>query len=93
MGLGPELHSRPWRVGHPALTQDVLPSTPALASPAQRRDPRAPVDDWDSPSAEAGAGRRDSDLAADSADAATLVEALDELPPVGWTGRGGVHQR
>ena len=34
--------------------------------------------------------RRGSDLAADSADTATLVEALDDLPRPGWVGRDGV---
>lgn len=86
-----ELHSRPWRVGHPDLTQDVLPIDTTTGEPGPAGDAGPSVDDVDSSFAEAGAGRRDSDLAADSADAATLVEALDELPPVGWTGRGGVH--
>jgi DNA helicase II / ATP-dependent DNA helicase PcrA len=35
--------------------------------------------------------RRGSDLAADSADTATLVEALDDLPRAGWIGRDGAH--
>jgi len=35
--------------------------------------------------------RRGSDLAADSADTATLVEALDDLPRAGWTGRDGAR--
>jgi DNA helicase II / ATP-dependent DNA helicase PcrA len=43
----------------------------------------------------AGAGaaddRRGSDLAADSADTATLVEALDELPRPGWRARDGAR--
>jgi DNA helicase-2/ATP-dependent DNA helicase PcrA len=86
-----ELHSRPWRVGHPDLTQDELPIGTATddADPAGAVQPS--VEAVDSSSVEGGAGRRDSDLAVDSADAATLVEALDELPPAGWAGRGGVH--
>ena len=35
--------------------------------------------------------RRGSDLAADSADTATLVEALDELPRPGWVARDGAR--
>ncbi|HEY9493218.1 MAG TPA: ATP-dependent DNA helicase [Intrasporangium sp.] len=85
-----ELHSRPWRVGHPDLTQDALPLDAAEgAGPAGVT--RASTEASDASFSEAGARHRDSDLAADSADVATLVEALDELPPVGWTGRGGVH--
>ena len=37
------------------------------------------------------ADRRGSDLAADSADTATLVEALDDLPRAGWAGRDGAR--
>lgn len=43
------------------------------------------VDDGDV----AGNSARTSDLAADSADGATLVEALDELPPADWRGFRG----
>ena len=41
------------------------------------------------PGEPAAADRRGGDLAADSADTATLVEALDELPRPGWVGRDG----
>ena len=85
-----ELHSRPWRVGHSHLTQDALPID-ATEGAGPAGDARPSAESWDASSDGTGAGRRDSDLAADSADTATLVEALDELPPVGWTGRGGVH--
>ncbi len=43
------------------------------------------------PGEPAVADRRGSDLAADSADTATLVEALDDLPRPGWVGRDGAR--
>ncbi|GAA6524489.1 ATP-dependent DNA helicase [Intrasporangium sp. DVR] len=78
-----QLHSRPWRPGHPEPAQGLLPiHTPGddalLDADGPTQD--VPVDP-----------PRSSDLAADSADAATLVEALDELPPPGWRGQRGVH--
>lgn len=99
-----ELHSRPWRVGHADRTQDALPIGDAAAGDGDARigagDPGIGGDSQGSlgeaasggsPAEHPPGGRRESDLAADSSDTATLVEALDELPPPGWTGRGGVQ--
>lgn len=84
-----ELHTRPWRVGRPSAEQGELPLA-GNGEPAQRHT----SDEADAPGAEAtdetDATTRGSDLASDSADTATLVEALDDLPRPGWTGRGGV---
>ncbi|MDV3221057.1 MAG: ATP-dependent helicase, partial [Intrasporangium sp.] len=86
-----EQHSRPWRVGHADVTQDALPIA-ASADDAGHGDVSRLLADThgsDSRVEHPSLPRRESDLAADSADTTTLVEALDELPPPGWTGRGG----
>lgn len=85
-----ELHSRPWRVGAEPTTQGSLfePATaepgravPGDGGPAAKAGEQADPDSADD--------RRGSDLASDSADTATLVEALDDLPRSGWVGRDG----
>ncbi|WP_323096642.1 ATP-dependent DNA helicase [Intrasporangium sp. YIM S08009] len=84
-----ELHSRPWRVGAAPTTQGALPlEALADASPSGRGEPPTPDAAGDAADAP---DRRGSDLASDSADTATLVEALDELPRPGWTGRDGAR--
>ncbi|HET7399606.1 MAG TPA: ATP-dependent DNA helicase [Intrasporangium sp.] len=74
-----ELHSRPWRDGRPRPTQEALPlDVGADAAPSEGAHlvyTPRPVED----------------LAADSVDEATLVEALDELPPPGWVARSGAR--
>ncbi|GAA2744626.1 ATP-dependent DNA helicase [Terrabacter aerolatus] len=70
----------------PGATQPGVPAsvdeTPGgvAATPAEEGSDGATADD-----------RRGSDLAADSADTATLVEALDDLPRPGWTARDGAR--
>ncbi|MEW1953891.1 ATP-dependent DNA helicase [Terrabacter sp. NPDC080008] len=73
---------------------DPLPEgPPAVAEPGPTGSPRAAgaaVDPSDGEQPDmTGSDRRGSDLAADSADTATLVEALDDLPRPGWTSRDG----
>jgi len=81
-----ELHSRPWRVGHGEAHQSALPIEPADGSDEAVGD--APTRGVGGPE-----GRVEptapKDLAGDSADAATLVEALDDLPAPGWVGHHG----
>lgn len=113
-----ELHSRPWRVGHPAATQTALalelapepaPEPAPESSPTSTTSaigaPGAPGGSDESPAGatasarladlgdQGGPGdeRRAGDLAPDSADDATLVEALDELPRPGWVSQGGAR--
>src|SRR4051812_47593264 len=91
-----ELHTRTTReasgtVGHqgtPTLGQERVP----VAGPSPERED-APTSGGvpDEPGEERDADRRGSDLAADSADTATLVEALDDLPRPGWTARDGAR--
>ena len=77
-----ELHSRPWRPGHAgSAAQGVLP----IEGDGHDAGPFSGRPGHDIPDDSA----RTSDLAADSADGATLVEALDELPPAGWRGFRG----
>ncbi|CAN7280892.1 ATP-dependent DNA helicase [Terrabacter sp. LjRoot27] len=64
----------------PAATGAPAPSAGPAAEPAGDQAGDATPDD-----------RRGSDLAADSADTATLVEALDDLPRAGWTARDGAR--
>ena len=82
-----ELHSRPWRVGAAPTTQGELafeePGTHASEASGASHGGQGAAD------ADAESDRRGSDLAADSADTATLVEALDELPRPDWVGRDG----
>ncbi|HET8988419.1 MAG TPA: ATP-dependent DNA helicase [Humibacillus sp.] len=98
-----ELHSRPTRVsaapaGSPdtplvtepgsAVPGSAVPSTPAAAGGV--REPGEAPEPGDA-AEPVVADRRGSDLAADSADTATLVEALDDLPRPGWTSRDGAR--
>ncbi|MFC7595246.1 ATP-dependent helicase [Terrabacter sp. GCM10028922] len=86
-----ELHSRPWRVGAPPSTQAELGfDEPEPAMSEQGAAPSAGEAGHVGDQA-AAADRRGSDLAADSADTATLVEALDDLPRPGWVGRDGTR--
>ena len=90
-----ELHSRPPRSGRARPRLATAPGRPARRWRPGRRRPRASGRRAASPrcraEATAAADRRGSDLAADSADTATLVEALDELPRPGWVGRDGAR--
>ncbi|GAA2492561.1 ATP-dependent DNA helicase [Terrabacter carboxydivorans] len=72
-----ELHSRASRPGAPAAGEEGH-------DPSETVGPEVAPED-------AAADRRGSDLAADSADTATLVEALDDLPRPGWTARDGAR--
>ena len=88
-----ELHARPWRVGHPPATQGVMalgvePSVEAGVEAGVERGGDEPAS-----GAVAGlaGGPTHADLSPDSVDAATLVEALDELPRPGWVSRGGAR--
>ena len=85
-----ELHRRPWRVGAAPTSQgrfDLADLDGLHASGTSAAD-TAPSDTahCGHPSDD---DRRGSDLAADSADTATLVDALDDLPGRGWVGRDG----
>ncbi|WP_330474287.1 ATP-dependent helicase [Terrabacter sp. C0L_2] len=84
-----ELHSRTSRAtppGTPARGPDAPEAAQTSGTSATPGTPEAPeVGDA------AATDRRGSDLAADSADTATLVEALDDLPRPGWTARDGAH--
>lgn len=97
-----ELHSRPWRPGHAGVAQGVLDIEPAGEAAGRDETADQAGSGQASVSAEALAGAtgpetagspsaRTSDLASDSADTASLVEALDELPPPGWRGRRGAR--
>lgn len=93
-----ELHSRPARAAAAPAEHDVVSpgsgsagsAAPSplgvLTEPVEPVEPTEPAGSSD-PAVEGD--RRGSDLAADSADTATLVEALDDLPRAGWTGRDG----
>lgn len=81
-----ELHSRPWRVGATPTTQGQLGFDEP--GPTLSDQPDGGLGGHD-PDREAD--RRGSDLAADSADTATLVEALDDLPRPGWVARDGAR--
>ena len=81
-----ELHRRPWRIGHEPSAQGVLPLDPGVTLPDEPASDLTHTGGSDQAPAP-----RQTDLAPDSADAATLVEALDELPPLGWAGRGGAR--
>ncbi|GAA5027131.1 hypothetical protein GCM10023258_21620 [Terrabacter aeriphilus] len=95
-----ELHARATRAATPAPAEaagDPAPAdagTPptgpgaAGASAAGDGDGVA-TGDTEAVTADASCDRHGSDLAADSADTATLVEALDDLPRPGWVGRDG----
>ncbi|GAA1966994.1 ATP-dependent DNA helicase [Terrabacter lapilli] len=96
-----ELHSRPARgaagseqeadrsaadgQASPAATEGPSPdaSAQSVGRPPSQLGPDEPLE------AAPESDRRGSDLAADSADTATLVEALDDLPRAGWTSRDG----
>lgn len=96
-----ELHSRPWRVGHGESIQAALPigsvdGSAAAGGDASAREPGGtdgqegavgPVGQASPAGQASSVGARD--LAGDSADTATLVEALDELPAPGWIGHQG----
>ena len=62
----------------------------AGAGRTRRRCRRSSEPDGTAPATRRPTGRG-SDLAADSADTATLVEALDDLPRAGWVGRDGAR--
>ncbi|HEU5144336.1 MAG TPA: ATP-dependent DNA helicase [Dermatophilaceae bacterium] len=87
-----ELHRRPWRVGRPAPKQEVLELALAdvAAEPGAGVGHAAGVEQVVGVEQVADAAARElSDLAADTADEATLVEALDELPSAGWSSSSG----
>lgn len=83
-----ELHSRTPRPG----AVPTAPDASAVPEPTPSTMTEQAVDaPTASGAADPAADRRGSDLAADSADTATLVEALDELPRAGWTARDGAR--
>jgi DNA helicase-2/ATP-dependent DNA helicase PcrA len=92
-----ELQRRPWRPGHPTARQDELPfpGDPVEAATVPEHDgplSQARRDDgMPSPAPSDVRSPDQEDLAADSADDATLVEALDELPPPGWVASDGAR--
>ncbi len=63
------------------------------AAPADPDTPAGPAAPFEQPDPAEGPSPTDrgSDLATDSADEATLVEALDVLPPPGWRARSGAR--
>ena len=94
-----ELHARPTRSGVSAAAPHAtgatkvtgatgVAGTTEAGAPGEPGEPAAP-DEPAAPGEPAVADRRGSDLAADSADTATLVEALDDLPRPGWASRDG----
>ncbi|HET7801174.1 MAG TPA: UvrD-helicase domain-containing protein [Humibacillus xanthopallidus] len=64
---------------------------PAVELPTVERGDIAPSGAAEPDSERSDDDRRGSDLASDSADTATLVEALDELPRPGWVARDGAR--
>ena len=87
-----ELHARPWRVGHPPVAQGVISLD--VDAPSNAPSDSAGDRSNDGPASGVGEGSRhasSTDLGPDSADVATLVEALDELPRPGWVSRGGAR--
>ena len=94
-----ELHSRPARGSSDSDVrhdEGVQPASGVAEQPGGAAGPDAAEASGASatpggqqPAREAESDRRGSDLAADSADTATLVEALDDLPRPGWTSRDG----
>lgn len=74
-----ELHSRTPRADPSSTTEPAVAGSSGTAPGAAAPGETAALD------------RRGSDLASDSADTATLVEALDDLPRAGWTGRDGAR--
>ena len=98
---GRELHSRTPRVGGTAATTAATGAATGGATVAATVEPGAAgadgaadptvEPDGTEPGDAPTSDRRGSDLAADSADTATLVEALDDLPRAGWTGRDGAR--
>ncbi|EWT00305.1 DNA helicase [Intrasporangium oryzae NRRL B-24470] len=86
-----ELHARPWRVGRAPAVQPMLALDTGRAEPERVQGAVALLEPDDDAGGSADAAERHTaDLAADSADTATLVEALGELPRPGWVGHGGV---
>lgn len=86
-----DLHGRPADPGAsgraPATDGPVDGSERSVSEPSDNE----PSDGESSDSARSDDDRRGSDLATDSADTATLVEALDELPRPGWVARDGAR--
>ncbi len=86
-------------VDPPRLPEMRPPGVAGATEPREPRDPTEPVEPFepseatepDEPDEPAVADRRGTDLAADSADTATLVEALDDLPRPGWVSRDGAR--
>ncbi|WP_404388278.1 ATP-dependent helicase [Humibacillus xanthopallidus] len=81
-----ELHSRPTRSG---VSSAAAPDTTVAPSGDGGTTEAGELGEPAAPGEPAVADRRGSDLAADSADTATLVEALDDLPRPGWVSRDG----
>ncbi len=80
-----ELHRRPWRTGRPPARQEAFELQ--LGEPGEQLTGEA----QDAETAPSRGARDGADLAEDSADEATLVEALDELPPPGWSSASGAR--
>jgi DNA helicase-2/ATP-dependent DNA helicase PcrA len=77
-----DLHGRPSMAGQAGSASEVGEAGPADVASSEGERSKGERSDDD---------RRGSDLATDSADTATLVEALDELPRPGWVARDGAR--
>ncbi|NUQ33281.1 MAG: ATP-dependent helicase, partial [Dermatophilaceae bacterium] len=79
--------------GDPAASRDVrvIDGPPDPGSPPEDASGEPPSDEPPPDNERSDVDRRGSDLATDSADTATLVEALDELPRPGWLARDGAR--
>jgi DNA helicase-2/ATP-dependent DNA helicase PcrA len=87
-----DLHGRPPMAGDAGSASgvgDAVPGSVASSQGASSESERSEGDRSDSERSDDD--RRGSDLATDSADTATLVEALDELPRPGWVARDGAR--
>ncbi|NUR78828.1 MAG: ATP-dependent helicase [Dermatophilaceae bacterium] len=88
-----ELATRARARGDAAASRDVrvIDGPPDPGSPPEDASGEPPSDEPPPDNDRSDDDRRGSDLATDSADTATLVEALDELPRPGWVARDGAR--
>ncbi|NUO89433.1 MAG: ATP-dependent helicase, partial [Dermatophilaceae bacterium] len=75
----------------PSRDVRVIDGPPDPGSPPDDASGEPPSDEPPPDNERSDDDRRGSDLATDSADTATLVEALDELPRPGWVARDGAR--